>query len=436
VEGGQYSAQPKHKRKGAGEKEEREEITDCDRFGTACFATGAVGFAAASEIVSAIATGAELPVPVKGLREAGNTAPYVPKANTPFANESVDTPTAAGTESPVAGTESPMAGTESPVAGTESPLAGTEFPVAGTESPMAGTEPPLAETEFPVAGTDGRSRGGTPKMSLLLRDTGGGTTAWGDAGLLGNAGGGAPLLIDSHCHALTDGNTGGGNTVLVSEGNTGGDHTALVSEGLFSNTGGGAPLLFDSHCHALTDALSLMGEGTPLEGTPLEGTTLEGTPLEGTPLEGTPLEGTPLCGLCLVSTGEADWKVALPLPPPNWGGATMPGVDLKKKTTRGSTADDDMYTTERHLAIPGQRGQSPQRHTAAGSATPLLPLGTTHGSFEYYFRALGVHPWFLHEQTAGWEQVRSYTRSTRSVRAASSVATAASNRRDRARVDP
>jgi len=30
--------------------------------------------------------------------------------------------------------------------------------------------------------------------------------------------------------------------------------------------------------------------------------------------------------------------------------------------------DDDMYTSERHLPTPGQRGHSPERHTAAGTA--------------------------------------------------------------------
>ena len=31
---------------------------------------------------------------------------------------------------------------------------------------------------------------------------------------------------------------------------------------------------------------------------------------------------------------------------------------------------DDMFTSERHLPSPGQRGHSPQRHTAAGTAAP------------------------------------------------------------------
>ena len=29
-----------------------------------------------------------------------------------------------------------------------------------------------------------------------------------------------------------------------------------------------------------------------------------------------------------------------------------------------------MYTPKRHLLTPGQRGHSPQRHTAAGTAAP------------------------------------------------------------------
>jgi len=36
----------------------------------------------------------------------------------------------------------------------------------------------------------------------------------------------------------------------------------------------------------------------------------------------------------------------------------------------GGGDNDDMYTLERHLLTPGQRGQSPQRHTAAGTAAP------------------------------------------------------------------
>jgi len=32
--------------------------------------------------------------------------------------------------------------------------------------------------------------------------------------------------------------------------------------------------------------------------------------------------------------------------------------------------DDDMFTPEKHLPAPGQRGHIPKRHTAAGTADP------------------------------------------------------------------
>jgi len=35
-----------------------------------------------------------------------------------------------------------------------------------------------------------------------------------------------------------------------------------------------------------------------------------------------------------------------------------------------SDDDDDEYTSEIHLPTRGQRGDSPQRHTAAGTAAP------------------------------------------------------------------
>jgi len=34
------------------------------------------------------------------------------------------------------------------------------------------------------------------------------------------------------------------------------------------------------------------------------------------------------------------------------------------------SVDDDLYTPEKHLPTPGQRGHTPQRYTAAGIAAP------------------------------------------------------------------
>ena len=41
-------------------------------------------------------------------------------------------------------------------------------------------------------------------------------------------------------------------------------------------------------------------------------------------------------------------------------------------TTNTTTDDDDLYTPGRHLPTPGQRGYSPQRHTAAGTGAPTI----------------------------------------------------------------
>jgi tRNA A37 threonylcarbamoyladenosine dehydratase len=49
---------------------------DCDRFGTACFATGAVGFAAAAEVVTPLATAAALPSAVEGVSGVAGLGTY------------------------------------------------------------------------------------------------------------------------------------------------------------------------------------------------------------------------------------------------------------------------------------------------------------------------------------------------------------------------
>ena len=52
--------------------------------------------------------------------------------------------------------------------------------------------------------------------------------------------------------------------------------------------------------------------------------------------------------------------------------------------------DDDSYTPERRLPTPGQRGHSPQRHTAAGTAAPTATdTGNTvpqRANPTFYFR--------------------------------------------------
>jgi len=57
------------------------------------------------------------------------------------------------------------------------------------------------------------------------------------------------------------------------------------------------------------------------------------------------------------------------------GAVPSPTTQTTTSNTTSSQHGDDLCTPERHLPTPGQRGHSPQRHTAAGSAAPT----TRHG---------------------------------------------------------
>jgi len=55
---------------------------------------------------------------------------------------------------------------------------------------------------------------------------------------------------------------------------------------------------------------------------------------------------------------------------PSISGPPLPVSSPSARHYHSPTADDDQYTPERHLATPRQRGHSPQRHAAAGTAAP------------------------------------------------------------------
>ena len=70
--------------------------------------------------------------------------------------------------------------------------------------------------------------------------------------------------------------------------------------------------------------------------------------------------------------------------------------------------DGDMFTPERHLPTPGQRGHSPQRHTAAGTAPTTTDTGNTVPQRANPTQTAYAHPLSLQVRVRAHHLVCSY----------------------------
>lgn len=149
---------------------------DCDRFGTACFATGAMGFAAAAEVVSPLATAAAPPAALQGVSEgtlpelqiAGGADPGLAGGADPEIQDTVDGVYAGGG----GGADSGVDG------GTQLPSS----PIAGGGGSDAPTATGVARSGVPrmCAAWDGRRRlDGVPATQTPMARAG-----WGACGAL------------------------------------------------------------------------------------------------------------------------------------------------------------------------------------------------------------------------------------------------------------
>jgi tRNA A37 threonylcarbamoyladenosine dehydratase len=148
---------------------------DCDRFGTACFATGAVGFVAAAEVVNPLATAAAPPPAFQGLSEGAFSAGTDPK----IAGRA-DPERAGGADPEMAGRADPeMAGGADPgMAGGADPRMADEADAGAADSGSERGGSALAcdagehLPSYPVSGdswsevpaTSGAPRSGQPRM--------------------------------------------------------------------------------------------------------------------------------------------------------------------------------------------------------------------------------------------------------------------------------
>ena len=349
VENGQAGAKQKNaKRTNANMEAGR---TDCDRFGTACFATGAVGFAAAAEVVTPLATAAAPLTPIESLSLSEPL--YDPIQTDGLGAQAAPVPSENRKAFDEVGASEILGNKDDPGASrpTQGGGRGSDPIMCATYSVELDLQKHLWEGRQLAVSKDAgctlsaalRRRGNGLFDSTRPRDT---EHLYIKQHRLMPIGRSLQLLSTRiKPSKLLRSNLQMVSSVKVMP------RVACASMLANQQTEHRARMLmaiFDSHSHALSDVRELIASGK-------------------------------LRGLCVVSTGEEEWPIARALVNSRRaGGLAAQGPQARRDRSVGRDINHSAIEQGNHIAC------------------------ASHGLEPRLVVALGVHPWWLHKQTVGW----------------------------------